>query len=147
MLHTPREPEPMTDESLFRNLRVVLVANSVEMGGVEEHVRQVAAGLAERDARVTVIVPETPAIDPLALAALAAGTRVERLTLSQRMLRPAGLKRLGRLVRLLRNTRPDILHLHLIGFGGGRWVLLGAVLARVPTIVCTIHVAPQEPQD
>src|SRR5688500_662030 len=90
----------LTSESPFRDLHVVLVVNSVEMGGVEEHVRQIATGLAEREARVTVVVPEEPAIDPLAQAALAAGASVERLTLSRGMLRPSGLKRLGRLIRL-----------------------------------------------
>jgi glycosyltransferase involved in cell wall biosynthesis len=71
---------------------------------------------------------------------------VERLTLAEGMFRPAGLKRLLRMVRLLRARKPHLLHLHLIGFGGGRWVLLAAVLASVPSIVCTIHVAPQERQ-
>jgi glycosyltransferase involved in cell wall biosynthesis len=37
--------------------------------------------------------------------------------------------------------------LHLVGFGGGRWAMLGAVLAQVPAIVCTSHVAPRERQD
>src|SRR4051812_4512745 len=107
-----------SNESLFRKLRVVLAVNSVEMGGVEEHVRQVAAGLAERGALVTVIVPEEAAIDPLARAALAAGASVVRLTLSRGMLRPAGLKRLGRLIQVLRRRRTEVMHLHLVGFGG-----------------------------
>jgi glycosyltransferase involved in cell wall biosynthesis len=38
------------------------------------------------------------------------------------------------------------MHLHLIGYNGGRWVLLAALLAGVPSIVCTIHVAPRELQ-
>jgi glycosyltransferase involved in cell wall biosynthesis len=135
-----------TTESLVRNVHVVLVVNSVEMGGVEEHVRQIATGLAERDARVTVIVPEEEALDPLARAALAAGASVVRLTLSRGMLRPAGLKRLRRLIQVLRQRRTEVMHLHLVGFGGGRWTLIGAILARVPAIVCTIHVAPTEPQ-
>jgi glycosyltransferase involved in cell wall biosynthesis len=143
----PRQGFMTTEKSLFRNLRIMLVVNSVEMGGVEEHVRQIATGLVEREAQVSAIVPEEAAIDPLARAAIAAGVTVERLTLSRGMLRPAGLKRLLRMVRLLRARRPDLLHLHLIGFGGGRWALLGAILARVPAIVCTIHVAPQERQD
>src|SRR5262245_56067279 len=123
----------MSEDSLFRNLRVVIVVNSVEMGGVEEHVRQVATGLVERDARVTIVMPEEAAIDPLAHAAEAVGVGVERLSLNQGMLRPAGLKRLGRLVRLLRSLRPDVVHLHLVGFDGGRWSLIGAMLARVPS--------------
>ena len=133
-------------ESPFRNMRIVIVVNSVEMGGVEEHVRQIATGLVERDARVTVIVPEEPAIDPLARAAVEAGVVVERLTLSRGMLRPSGLKRLGRYVQLLRALRPNLVHMHLVGFDGGRWALLGAMLARVPSVVCTIHVAPRDRQ-
>src|SRR4051812_12994358 len=135
-----------TEKSPFRNMRVTIVVNSVEMGGVEEHVRQVATGLLQRDARVTVVVPEESAIDPLAQALSVAGVAVERLTLSRGMLRPAGLRRLGRLVWLLRARHTETVHLHLVGYEGGRWALLGAALARVPAIVCTIHVAPQEPQ-
>src|SRR4051812_23060441 len=135
-----------TAKSPFRNMRVTIVVNSVEMGGVEEHVRQVAIGLRKRDALVTVIVPEESAIDPLARALRTAGVAVERLTLSRGMLRPAGLKRLGRLVRLLRTLGTETVHLHLVGYEGGRWALLGAALAWVPAVVCTIHVAPQEPQ-
>jgi glycosyltransferase involved in cell wall biosynthesis len=144
--NNPTQDSLATKESLFRNLRVMLVVNSVEMGGVEEPLRQIATGRVGRGAHVSAIVPEEAAIDPLARAARAAGMTVERLTLSRSMLRPAGLWRLLRLVRLLRASRPDVLHLHLIGFGGGRWALLGAILARVPAIVCTIHVAPRERQ-
>ncbi len=130
----------------LRGLRVVLCANSVEMGGVEEHVRQLGTGLVERHALVTAIIPEDPAIDPLARAAEAAGIAVERLTLAQDMFSSAGMRRLGRMVALLRTLRPALLHLHLVGFNGGRWVLLAALLARVPRVVCTIHIAPRERQ-
>ena len=137
-----RSVEPDT----FRGLRVVLCVNSVAMGGVEEHVRQLGTGLTERSALVTAIVPEDPTIDPLARAAEAAGIVVERLTLAQDMFSRSGARRLGRMVRLLRALRPDILHLHLVGFNGGRWVLLAALLARVPSVVCTIHIAPRDRQ-
>ena len=49
--------ERETRRGSLRGLRVVLVVNSVEMGGVEEHVRQVATGLVARAAQVTVVVP------------------------------------------------------------------------------------------
>jgi glycosyltransferase involved in cell wall biosynthesis len=130
----------------FRGLRVVLCVNSVEMGGVEEHVRQLGTGLTERNALVTAIVPEYSAIDPLARAAEAVGVAVERLTLARDMFSWAGAQRLNRMVRLLRGLQPDILHVHLVGFNGGRWMLLAASLARVPTVVCTIHIAPREQQ-
>jgi glycosyltransferase involved in cell wall biosynthesis len=124
----------------------MLVVNSVEMGGVEEHVRQIATGLVARRASVTAVVPEESAIDPLADAVSAVGVAVERLTLAGGMFSGAGLGRLMRMVRLLRARRPHILHLHLVGWGGGRWVQLAALLAGVPRVVCTIHVAPRERQ-
>jgi glycosyltransferase involved in cell wall biosynthesis len=139
-------PEGRVSDQTFQGLRVALCVNSVEMGGVEEHVRQLGSGLVERHALVTAIVPEYPGIDPLAQAAEAVGVVVERLTLAQDMFSWAGMRRLTRMVRLLRDLRPEILHLHLVGFNGGRWVLLAARLARVPSVVCTIHIAPRERQ-
>jgi glycosyltransferase involved in cell wall biosynthesis len=147
MPESPAEArEQPLDSETFRGLRVVLCVNSVEMGGVEEHVRQLGTGLTERSALVTAIVPEDPAIDPLARAVETVGIAVERLTLAQDMFSWSGVRRLVRMVRLLRAFRADILHLHLVGFNGGRWVLLAARLARVPTIVCTIHIAPRDRQ-
>ena len=136
----------MSSAETFQGLRVVLCVNSVEMGGVEEHVRQLGTGLVERHTLVTAIVPEYPVIDPLARAAEAVGVAVERLTLGYDMFSLAGMRRLARMVSLLRTLEPDILHLHLVGFNGGRWVLLAARLAGVPDVVCTIHVAPGERQ-
>jgi len=127
-------------------MRVVLMANSVMMGGVEEHVRQIAAGLQERGAHVIVVMPEGAAIDPLAVSIRAAGASVVRLTLAWQTHRFGSVRRFFRLVRLLRSWRPDACHVHLIGYTGGRWIILAARLARVPSIACTMHITPSAPQ-
>jgi glycosyltransferase involved in cell wall biosynthesis len=124
----------------------VLCVNSIEMGGVEEHVRQLGAGLTARAARVTAVIPSFASVDPLASAAGSVGMTVERLTLAYGMFSRSGVRRMARMVRLLRRIRPDIVHLHLVGFNGGRWVLLAARLAGVPKVVCTIHLAPDRRQ-
>lgn len=138
--------KPVEEPAALRGLRVVLCVNSVAMGGVEEHVRQLATGLVERQALVTAVIPSEAIVDPLAHAVEAAGVTLERLNLSRDMRSPSGLRRLVRMVRLLRKLRPDLLHLHLVGFDGGRWVLLAAALAGVPNVLCTIHIAPGERQ-
>jgi glycosyltransferase involved in cell wall biosynthesis len=127
-------------------MRVVLIANSVTMGGVEEHVRQIAAGLHERGAHVALVMPEDAAVDPLAASARAAGASVVRLTLAWQTHRFGSVRRFFRLVRLLRWWQPDACHMHLVGFTGGRWIVLAAHLARVPRILCTMQVTPSAPQ-
>jgi glycosyltransferase involved in cell wall biosynthesis len=127
-------------------MRVVLFANSIEMGGVEEHVRQLAVGLVERGAQVTVVCPETPSVDLLAERVAQAGAQVQRLTLSLSVGHWACAERLARLVRFLRDNRTQVVHVHLIGYLGGRWAFLAARLARVPVLVCTVHIAPAQAQ-
>jgi glycosyltransferase involved in cell wall biosynthesis len=129
-----------------RGLRVVLLVNSITMGGAEEHVRQVASGLSRRGADVTVIMPETPDVDPLAGALQDAGVRVERLTLAWILHGWRTVGRFWRLVRLLERLRTRLLHLHTVGYTGGRWAVWAARLADVPMVVCTIHSAPVAPQ-
>jgi glycosyltransferase involved in cell wall biosynthesis len=48
------------------------------------------------------------------------------------------------LVQLLRTERVEVLHIHLVGYTGGRWALLAARLARVPATVCTIQITPAQ---
>jgi glycosyltransferase involved in cell wall biosynthesis len=126
--------------------RVALFVNSIAMGGVEEHVRQIAAGFADRGLEVVLVCPETDGISSLADACTAAGVHVERLTLSLQMGAASTFNRLWRLVRLLRVAKIDVLHLHLIGYTGGRWAVLAGKLARVPALICTVHLAPSGPE-
>jgi glycosyltransferase involved in cell wall biosynthesis len=126
--------------------RVALFVNSIAIGGVEEHVRQIATGFAERGLEVVLVCPESEEISSLADACTAVGVHVERLTLSLQMGASGTFTRLSRLVRLLRAAKIDVLHLHLIGYTGGRWAVLAGKLAAVPALICTVHLAPSRPE-
>jgi glycosyltransferase involved in cell wall biosynthesis len=79
-------------------------------GGVAEHVRQLAVGLDGRGWRVTVSGPRESMIYP---ALDRAGVPVVRLPLRRGFAHPAhDLAALGRLLRLVRRLRPDLVHLH-----------------------------------
>lgn len=142
----PATATPSTSPTRLRprgaDLRVALFVNSVEMGGVEEHVRQIAAGLHGRGAMVTLICPESSAIDPLATAAERAGVLVSRLTLSSQLGLWRAVVRFVQVVRLLRQRRIQVMHIHLTGYRGGRWAVLAARVARTPAVICTIQIAP-----
>jgi glycosyltransferase involved in cell wall biosynthesis len=127
-------------------LRVALFVNSVIMGGVEEHVRQIAEGFRARGADVTVICPEAPAIDPLARAVELTGAKVVRLDLSRTLGLSAAAARFAELVRLLRAQKVQVLHIHLTGYHGGRWAVLAAKFARISATICTIQIAPHQPE-
>jgi glycosyltransferase involved in cell wall biosynthesis len=125
---------------------IALLINSIMMGGAEEHVRQLATGLARRGAKVTVVMPEASEIDPLSESLTGAGVAVERVTLAWLTQGAGTVVRLRRLIGLLKEQRPDLLHIHLIGFTGGRWAVAAAALASVPRVIVTMHIAPTEAQ-
>jgi glycosyltransferase involved in cell wall biosynthesis len=133
------------DDRSWAGRRIALFVNSVEMGGVEEHVRQIAEGFIARGADVLLICPESTDISPLARAAAAAGAKPIRLTLSWNTVGRAAVGRFSELVRLLRSERVDVLHVHLTGYTGGRWALLAGMLARTNAVICTLQIAPDKP--
>jgi len=114
-----------------RGLGVVLMINSIMMGGAEEHVRRLAVSLRARGAEVTVVVPETREVDQLAQALTDARIPVERLTLALGTEGKGVIPRALGLVGLLRRLRPRVFHLHLIGYTVGRWAVWAARLSGV----------------
>ncbi|HET9728347.1 MAG TPA: glycosyltransferase [Acidimicrobiia bacterium] len=54
-----------------------------------------------------------------------------------------GAWRLPTLYRVLRRDRPDVLHVHLSWPLSGKYALMAGELARVPTIVATVHSLPR----
>jgi glycosyltransferase involved in cell wall biosynthesis len=125
---------------------IVLLINSIMMGGAEEHVRQIATGLARRGANVSVVMPETTEVDPLAESLTRAGVAVERVTLAWMTQGAGTFVRMKRLIAVFRERRAQVAHIHLIGFTGGRWAVAAAALARVPRVIVTMHIAPTETQ-
>jgi glycosyltransferase involved in cell wall biosynthesis len=126
-------------------IRVALLTNSVWIGGMEKHVELIARDLDRSAAEVYAICPpwertaqwtETLAQTADVLAQIAPDRRYGWSAL---------LGETARLWRQLRRWRIQVLHMHLTRYEGGTWVLLAARLAGVPVIVCTEHLAPEEP--
>jgi glycosyltransferase involved in cell wall biosynthesis len=120
---------------------VVLFTNSMVMGGMEEHVLQLARGLRQRGLQVAVICSPQAEIQPLREALSVAGVIVHALPERGRGALGA-LKRFGALVRTLRRYPDCVLHLHFTGYRGGDLLVLAARLARVHGIVRTAHMPP-----
>jgi glycosyltransferase involved in cell wall biosynthesis len=122
------------------SLRVVQLVNSTEYGGVEEHVRELSLGLVRRGDHVTIVCPPTTTADRLAASAKGLGLDARRAELTSGGRGP--LAALCGLRELLRQTSPDVLHVHLPGYAGGRLAVLAGRWAGVGAIICTSHLAP-----
>lgn len=126
-------------------LRVVQLVNSTEYGGVEEHVRELGSGLVRAGDQVRIVCPPAPAADRFAASAGSQGLDVQRLELAGGSSPRALVGSISSLRRMLRAWRPDVLHVHLTGYTGGRVAVLAARSAQVGAILCTAHLAPSKP--
>jgi glycosyltransferase involved in cell wall biosynthesis len=123
-------------------LRSVLVVNTTEHGGVEEHVRDLGVGLQRSGDSVLLVCPPAPQADHLAATSNAAGLAVKRAQLGSNAARGGPYGAVQRLRAIFEATRPDVVHVHLPGYTGGRLAVLAARWARAGAIVCTSHLAP-----
>ena len=123
---------------------VVLVLQSVAVGGMEAHVRYLARELRRRYIAVAVVVPESSEFDELAGFVRSEGSEVLRLDTDARQGRGRQVRAAVRLVRILRRRRADALHLHTGGATGGLFVAAAARLASRATVVVTEHDVPGE---
>jgi glycosyltransferase involved in cell wall biosynthesis len=92
-----------------RPLRVLLVVDSLEMGGAERHVVELASALVSRRQAVTLACSRDGV---LGRSAQAAGVTVSSL-LGQRVKRRLSLPFAWRLARLIRRERFDLVHAHI----------------------------------
>ena len=123
---------------------VVLFTNSMVMGGMEEHVIQLASGLAERGTRTAVICSPYESIRPMREQLAANGVNVHALP--DRGRGPLGaLRRFATLVQTLRTYKGCVLHLHFTGYRGGDLVVLAARLAGASKIIRSVHLPPVPP--
>ena len=126
-------------------LRVVQLVNTTEYGGVEEHVRELSSGLVRQGDQVRIVCPPTPAADRFAEPAASQGLDIQRLELTAGNGPGALAATVSSLHRMLRSWRPDVLHVHLPGYTGGRLAVLAGRSAQVGAIICTAHLAPAGP--
>jgi glycosyltransferase involved in cell wall biosynthesis len=113
-------------------MRLFLLSTSMGMGGADQQILILARAMQARGHEVR-IVALTP-LGPMGHEARREGIPTESLELRRS---PGDLPRILRLVRMLRDWRPDVLHSHMVHAN-----LLARVvrpLARVPALVSTIH--------
>ncbi len=123
---------------------VALFANSMVMGGMEEHLAQLAVGLVRRGHRVGVLCSPRAEIEPLRQRLRTAGASVHAIA-ERGTSRGGGVRRLFALRSALRAYSQGVLHLHVTGYAGGELVTLAAILAGITTIVRTEHLPPVVP--
>jgi glycosyltransferase involved in cell wall biosynthesis len=113
-------------------VRVLLLSTSMGMGGADQQLLSAALGLRDRGHEVR-IVSLTP-LGEMGARARAAGLRTDSLEMRRGIPDPRGL---ARLVRLVRDWRPTVLHSHMLHAN----LMARAVrlFAPVPAVVSTIH--------
>ncbi len=118
---------------MSEKLRIAFLITDLDTGGAERNLATLAAGLdrARFDVAVASLMPPGPIGDELA----AKGVEVTDLRMTNR----ANVFAFCRLVRWLKQTRPDILHTWL--FHANVLGRLAAKLAGVPRVVSSIRVA------
>lgn len=121
-------------------MKILFAITRGEIGGAQEHVRILAAGLLQRGHEIAVAVEE-PSI--LGDVLRYEGAKVQPWGSIEREVNPlADLKARRELRHIVRNVRPDIIHLHSSKAG-----LLGRRLVRPPegVVLQTCHHAPYGP--
>jgi len=122
--------------------RVLLALQSITVGGMEGQCVDVAVELLGRGVEVAALVPVAPAFDGLAGRFAAAGARVERLDTDARHGRVAQGVAIARVIRFMRDWRPDAVHVHTGGPTGGVALIAAARIATSATVVLTEHNVP-----
>jgi len=121
---------------------IVLFSNSVVMGGMEEHVIQLARGLKARGFPVAVMCSGHDGIRDMRDALTESGVDVHLLA-TQRATPFTAVTRVVALSRVLRRYHGGLLHLHFTGHTGGDLATLAARLAGLRAVVRSVHLPPE----
>lgn len=128
-----------------RRIRVAIFTNSVAIGGMEKHTELIARELDRSVAEVYAICPRWDATEPWAIEFTQAADHSARIAPDRRYGWRGMARDMYRLWRQLRHWRVDVMHMHLTSYTGGVAAALIARLAGVKVLVCTEHLAPEEP--
>ena len=123
--------------------RVLFVLQTTTIGGMESHCVDLAAEFSRRSITVRAVVPKSQEFAPLADRFLGVGIAVNRIDTDARTGRLAQVAQLVRLGFILREFRPDVVHLQTGGATGGAAVAGIARLAGAVSVV-TEHDVPVE---
>jgi glycosyltransferase involved in cell wall biosynthesis len=113
-------------------MRIFLLSTSMGMGGADQQILILARAMRARGHQVRIVA--LAPLGPMGLEARAEGIPTESLELRRRL---GDVPRLVRLVRMVRDWRPDVLHSHMVHAN----LLARAVrpVVRMPPLVSTIH--------
>jgi len=123
-------------------IRILRVIGRLNVGGPALHVAYLSAGLAERGYETTLVAGNVARGEvSMAFAAENLGVPVLRLGEMRRDISPLlDARAVSHLVRLIKETRPHILHTHMAKAGAvGRLAALASGEARPPVVVHTFH--------
>lgn len=120
-------------------IRVAYCTNSVALGGMENHVLELAMAVGRLGCEVSAIVPNEPAIAPFVVALRDRGIPVEMVTLQGGQPLARYGAEAARLRHILRQRRIEVFHQHRTGPYHGKWACLAAKAAGVSAIVATEH--------
>lgn len=123
--------------------RLLLVLQSVAIGGMETMALDLGAEYARRGIAVRVAVPKGAAFDALEARATSFAS-VVRTNTDAREGHGTQVRSLWRFARLVREWRPDVVHLHTGGATGGLAAVALARAAGAGTVVITEHDVPVE---
>ena len=122
--------------------RILLLTNSVAIGGMEEHVRLLAQHLDRTRFEVLTVIPDDPHLAGFAAALAAASDEVATITPDRRFGIIRHARECARLFRLVRTRRIRVAHLHSTTFGGLWTPSLMCRLGGVRRLFVTEHLAP-----
>lgn len=127
--------------------RVLLLTNSILMGGMEEHVEMLARHLDRRQFEVFAICPDWPDVAQFRDALMMNADHVAAITTDRRD--GYGIWRqmvqAVRAYRQIRAWRIEVMHIHARTFAGQLSILAVARLAGVNKVFVTEHLAPDTP--
>lgn len=113
-------------------MRILLLSTSMGMGGADKLLLTAAQTMRSRGNEV--IIVSLTALGPMGLQAQGLGIPTESLNMGRGVPDPRGLVRL---VRLVREWRPDVVHSHMVHANLMARVL--RLLVRIPVMISTIH--------
>lgn len=138
-------PTDLPVGELRRRIRVGLFTNSVAIGGMEKHVEMLARDLDRAVVDVYGICPRWAASDAWANQFAQVADTFVQITPDRRYGLSRQIREIFRFYRQLRAWHLDVLHMHLTTYVGGTWAAVAARLAGVRVLVCTEHLAPEQP--
>jgi glycosyltransferase involved in cell wall biosynthesis len=113
-------------------MKILLLSTSMGMGGADKQLLSAAQEMRTRGHKILIV--SLTALGPMGLEARALGLRTESLEMSRGVPDPRGMLRL---VRLVREWRPDVVHSHMVH--ANLMARMLRIFAPVPVLVSTIH--------